>query len=101
MRDIYLCLEENVVSWPDVCSLFEFQMEHTVTCLKCEHTNKVESTQMFMELQVPPDMSILNNYVESSLNTSELVTKNCEENCKVEVQAEKSSKLKRGLSTKF
>ena len=101
MRDIYLCLAINWESWLDVCSLFNFEMEHTTTCLRCNHTNKSETTQMTMELQVPPDMSNLNNYLENSLNTCELVTKKCEESCRVEVQVEKRSKLKCGVSTKF
>ena len=35
------------------------------------------------------------------MNESDLVTKICEEKCKVEVQAEKRSQLKCGLSAKF
>ena len=56
---------------------------------------------MYIELQVPPDMSILNKSLEEFLNQSELVTKKCEETCKVEVQAEKRTQLMSGRDVNF
>ena len=101
VRDLLLCLETNVEDWPDVCSLFQFKMKHSTTCLKCYHTNSSETIQMYLEVQVPPDMSIFNKSLEEVLNQSELVTKKCEENCKVDVQAEKRMQIQSGNDVKF
>ena len=91
----------NSDSWPEVCNLFEFKVKQSITCLKCYHTNHVESSQMYIELQVPPDMSILNKSLEEFLNQSELVTKKCVETCKVEVQAKKRTQLMSGRDVNF
>ena len=56
---------------------------------------------MFVELQVPPDNSNLNEYVEEYLNSSSLVGVYCENNCRQLCQAEKSSKVTRNAETEF
>ena len=45
-------------------------------------------------MAVPPHDSYLNTEVESHFNTSDLITKFCDERCRKMVQAEKRSQLK-------
>ena len=54
-----------------------------------------------LHMEQSPDMSIFNKSLEEVLNQSELVTKKCEENCKVDVQAEKRMRILSGMDTKF
>ena len=46
VRDFYLCLYENITSWPDVYSLFSFTLKHSSTCSSCGHENSSETTQI-------------------------------------------------------
>ena len=54
-----------------------------------------------MEVDVPEDNTSLNEGIEYYLNGSSLVEMFCEEYCKVNVQVEKSYKIKRNNSTEF
>ena len=101
VRDFFLCLNENFLSWPDVYFCFRFGMTHSTRCCSCGHVNQSETNQMFVEFQVPPDNSNLNEYVEEYLNSSSLVGVYCENNCRQLCQAEKRSKVTRNAETEF
>jgi len=100
-RDFFLCLEANLVNWPDICSNLQFGLFHSTVCLSCNHSNSSETVQMFLELQIPQDCCKLNDLVEENLNQSELVAMECEENCRKTVQKEKRVQLRCGLEAKF
>ena len=101
IRDFFLCLDENVVSWPDVYSFFGFKITHATKCCFCHHVNQSETTQMYVELQVPSNDTNLNEAVEEFFNSSTLVGLLCEEGCQQFVQAEKSSTLTRACDAEF
>ena len=100
VRDFFICLQENLVSWPDVTSTFMFTLTHSTECLKCNHVNRSETFQLYVELPVPPNHVKLNDHVEEFFNTSELVGMNCD-NCQSFVQKEKSSKLTQAADSEF
>ena len=101
VRDFFLCLNENVLCWPDVYSTFGFKITHSTKCCFCGHINQSETTQMYLEIPVPPDNSSLNDYVEEHLNSSCLVGVRCESACQSVVQAEKRSTLTKNAETDF
>ena len=101
VRDFFICMNENVINWPDVYSCFGFNITHSTTCVSCKHVNQSQTTQMYLEIPVPPDESSLNDYVEEYFNTSSLVGLNCENVCQSFVQVEKSSKLTQSAETEF
>ena len=101
VRDLFLCLQANNDSWPEVCSILEFKVSQSTTCIACGHQNSLEVAQMYLELQVPEENSSLNIRVEEFFNQSELVTMKCEDGCQKIVQAEKRARLVCGLETKF
>ena len=76
-------------------------MTHATKCCFCNHVNQSETTQMYIELQVPPDDTNLNDSVEDFLNSSSLVGLRCEEGCHQFVQSEKTSKLTQASETEF
>ena len=49
VRDFYLCLNENFLSWPDVYSTFGFKITHSTTCNSCNFVNQSEIAQMYLE----------------------------------------------------
>ena len=101
VRDFFLCLQENYTNWPDVFSCFGFRITHTTTCCACNNTNSYETTQMYIELDVPPDSCELSRSIDEYLNTSSLVTLRCESICQRNVQKEKTSILTRTNETQF
>ena len=101
VRDFFLCLNENLLNWPDVFSTFGFKITHSTKCCSCNHINQSETTQMYLEIPVPPDNSNLNEYVEEFLNTGELVGLRCENGCQSFVQAERRSTLTASAETEF
>ena len=82
VRDFFLCLNQNLLSWPDVYSSFGFKITHSSECLACHHYHQFDTEQMYIELDVPEDGSSLNNHVEDYLCTSSLMGFNCENGCK-------------------
>ena len=90
-----------MLSWPDVCSIFYFKITHSTTCCNCNHVNESETTQMYLEMPVPPDNTNLNDYVEEHLNTSSLVGVFCEDGCQKFVQTEKRSTLTLANDSEF
>ena len=101
VRDFFLCLNENLMNWPDVFSSFGFKITHSTKCCSCKKMNQSVTTQMFVELEVPPDGSSLNEYVEEYFNASSPVDLFCENGCEKFVQAEKRSNLTRTAETDF
>ena len=93
VRDFFICLRENNFSWPDVCSPFTFRLTHSTKCCSCDHINSLETTEIYVDIPVPPENSSLSEYVSNYLCTSYLVEKKCEDACQQYVQAEKSSKI--------
>ena len=101
MRDFFLCINETVVNWPDVYSNFGFKMTHSTTCCSCNNVNQSETTQIYVEIPVPPDNSSLNDYVESYFNTRSLEGLNCTGICQKQVQVEKRSQMSNSDETEF
>ena len=101
VRDFFVCLQENVISWPDVCTPFTFSLTHSTQCCSCHYTHTTKTTQLYLEIDVPANNTCLSTYVSEYLHTSELVGKNCEDGCKKFVQAEKRSKITEINQTEF
>ena len=101
VRDFFLCLNENLLSWPDVFFSFAFKITHSTKCCVCNCINESETNQIYIELQVPPDGSNLNDHIEDYLNTSSLVGAFCKIGCKDFVQSEKRSTLTLAAETEF
>ena len=101
VRDFFLCLNENVMNWPDVFSSFGFKITHSTKCCSCRNVNQSETTQMYVELQVPPDGSDLKTHLEEFFNASSLVGRFCENGCKKFVQAKQTSSITRTAETDF
>ena len=101
VRDFFLCLEANLVNWPDVCSVFSFKMTHSLECLGCNRMNKHNTEQMFIEIDVPPDNSNLSEYVEDYLNISSLVCIFCKDVCQKLCQKEKRTRLTLSSEAEF
>ena len=80
-------------SWADVFSSFELKITHSTECIACQNIYQFETTQMYVELQVPEDNSNLKDCVEEYFNISTLIGKVCEEGCHKFVEAEKRSRL--------
>ena len=64
VRDFFLCLKENLENWIDVYQLFSLNMINTTKCRSCGKTNESEQNQLYVEIDVPPTDSRLNEYVE-------------------------------------
>ena len=39
VRDFFICLNENLLSWPDVYSQFSFRLTHSTVCSVCKQRN--------------------------------------------------------------
>ena len=100
VKDFFICLKENETSWPDVCSSFNFKMINSVECCACKDLTTYETTELFLEIPVPPDNSKLNEYVEEVFNIGELQGIHCEA-CHRFGQKEKRSKLFMGSESEF
>ena len=101
VRDFFLCLQENILSWPDVCSPFLFDITHSTVCLSCNHVHQFQTNQMYVEIPVPPNDTNLNDYIEEHLNTASLFGKFCEDGCQKFSEAEKSSKITLARETEY
>ena len=53
VKDFFLCLCENAVSWPDVCSIFNFSVTYSTLCCACDNLNTHETIQLYIEIPVP------------------------------------------------
>ena len=101
VRDFFLCLNENLVSWPDVYFSFAFKIIHSTKCCTCNQIKESETSQIYIELQVPPDGSNLNDQIEEYFNNSSLIGAFCEIGCKDLVQSEKRSTLTKAAEAEF
>ena len=81
VRDFFICMNENLESWPDVFSMFSFRLTHISECLKCKKRNQFETNQLYVELEVPPNNSILKEYVEDYFNEKSKSVYRCEDDC--------------------
>ena len=71
VRDFFVCLHQNITNWPDVCSMLNFSTTRSTTCLGCNKVFSVETNQIYLELDVPPENSNLNQIIEEYFNISE------------------------------
>ena len=83
VRDFFLCLNENLVNWPDVFSLFSFKLTHSSECSTCKHRNEFETTQLYVEMPVPPNGSNLKHHVEDFFHERSKFGSYCDEACNV------------------
>ena len=81
VREFFLCLNENILDWPDVASMFSFSLTHLSQCASCGHENSSETTQLYIEMQVPPDGTALKMQVEDYLNEGSCLFYFCSEGC--------------------
>ena len=94
VRDFFVLMNENLENWPDVYAFFAFQMITSTTCTDCGLSSQSESTQMYEEMQVPPDQSFLKHYLEQSFNEGSIVESYCQDGCKKKGTGEKRTTLK-------
>ena len=81
VRDFFICMNQNLESWPDVFSMFSFNLKHISECLTCKKRNQFETNQLYVEMEVPPNNSILKDYVEDFFNEKSKSVYRCEEDC--------------------
>ena len=93
VRDFFICLNKNNICWPDICSIFNFSTTRTSTCLGCNKVFRVETNQMYLELDVPQDNSNLKDLIEEHFNMSFLTGQICDDGCKKLNEVEKSFKM--------
>ena len=101
VRDFFLCLNENILDWPDVFSMFAFELTHSSKCVSCQHENMSETTQMYLEMPVPPNDSDLKDYVEDYLNEGSTLGYFCNEGCKKFSEKTLWTTLTSGIRAKF
>jgi hypothetical protein len=101
VRDFFICLNENLISWPDVYSWFSFQLTHSTECSSCKHRNESETTQIYLEIPVPPDGAHLKNYIEEYLNEGTKVGCYCQEGCNAFSEKRKRISLTNSDEAKF
>ena len=101
IRDFFICLQTNAEYWPDVCLHFNITIQHKSTCIKCGYSNEYETTQMHVEMEVPPNDTNLNDAVEEFFNTNSLVGRFCEDGCQSFAETEISTRMKLISETEF
>ena len=101
IRDFFLCLKENLENWIDVYELFSFNMVYSTKCKSCSKRSQSEENQLYIEIDVPPNKSNLNEYVEEFLNGFCNVDYDCKDGCKQNNGAENRATLKNCKDTEF
>ena len=101
VRDFFVCLSENMETWLDVYNMFAFTIVNLTICMACGHQNSFEQSQIYLEMDVPPEGSNLCEHVEKLFHDGTIVEYKCENGCKAKFQAEKKEVLKSGKDTKF
>ena len=101
IRDFFLCMQENAVSWLDVTSLFYFTIKYSTVCCGCNHVIQSETDQMYIEIDVPPHNANLSEYLENYFCTSTLSARHCHERCQTLSEAEKRCEIKIVGETEF
>ena len=101
VRDFFICLNENLVSWPDVYSQFSFRLTHSTVCSSCQFRIQSETNQLYLEMSVPPNGSNLKNYLEDLLNEGSKVGLYCEGGCSAFSERVKRTSLTCSDEAKF
>ena len=101
VRDFFLCLQENLENWIDVYQLFCLNMVYSTTCCSCGKISESEVNQLYVEMDVPPNGSKLNEHVENTLNGYLEVEYDCHDGCNVKSGAENRSMIKSCQDTNF
>ena len=101
VRDFFICLNENILEWPDVFSMFAFELTYSSRCLSCQHEIISETTQMYLEMTVPPNDSDMKDYVEDYLNEGLTMGYFCDEGCKKFSDKTKRTTLSSGINAKY
>jgi hypothetical protein len=101
VRDFFLCLKENLESWFDLYQIFSLNMIYSTTCLSCGKVSESETNQLYVEMDVPPDGSKLNEHVEKQLNGYCKVEYQCHDECNVNFEAENRSMIKSCEASNF
>ena len=89
------------MNWPDLYKIFCFSTVNSTMCLSCKHRNESEQSQMYLEMEVPPDGSELSDYLEEMINESSIVQYHCQDGCQANFQAETRSLLKSVRQAQF
>ena len=100
VKDFFLCLEANAMSWPDVYMPFTFSMTNSTKCCTCEYIHNHHTQQMFVDLPVPTENKNLKDSIEEHFNMTSTVLVFCEF-CQKLVQKEQSAKLTSAASADF
>ena len=53
-------------TWLDVYNMFAFTTANLTICMACGHQNSFEQSQIYLEMNFPPDGSNLCEHVEKS-----------------------------------
>ena len=101
VREFLNCLNTNQIFWPDIASTFMFSTSHSTICCSCNHRVQSMTDQLYIELDVPPDNSNLNDYIEEHFNTSDLIGKLCDGGCSKFTQSEKRTQITDSTHVKF
>ena len=101
VRDFFLCLNANMINWPDVYSTLAFQLTYSTECSSCHHKNESDTMQLHFELPVPPNNSNLKDHVEDFLTKELNVGVYCEEGCDAFRQKIKRTAITNIEETKF
>ena len=93
VRDCLIVLTENQLAWPEVFSIFSFQIEEQTLCSNhnCGNISRGDphNPQLYVELDVPPSGSDLGDFVERELNQGYPVDNyHCQEGCGQRLTAE-------------
>ena len=88
-------------NWIDVYQMFNFTIINQTSCITCGNKNTSEQSQIYLEIDVPPEGSSLCDYVERTLNDGIMVEYHCEDGCKTRFQAEKRTLLKSNKEAQF
>ena len=89
------------MNWPDVYSTFSFTLTHSTECQSCKHRNVSETTQLYIEIPVPPSNSDLKDYVEHFLSEQSEFGYQCQEGCNDLTKKTKQTSITNSEDAKF
>ena len=101
VRDFFVALSENLINWPDVFTIFSFEMITSTTCPLCKKRSQSESLHIYEELDVPKDQSNAKISIEQFFNGSYTVDSKCSYGCKEAGQGERRNTLKSCRKSEF
>ena len=81
-------------NWIDVYTFFCVNIIYSTTCVSCGKVSESQQNQLYVELDVPPSGSNLNEYIEKHFNGHLEVDYNCQDGCKMDYGAENRSVIK-------